>query len=90
VLLVTTLVVTVKVAVVPPATTVTLAGTWAAAVLLDVNATTAPPAGACPLKVTVPVEETPPNTDVGFTLTALSAATGVTVTVSVAVRVTLL
>ena len=70
----TGLVVAVKVAVVAPAGTVTDAGTWAAAVLLDVNATTAPPAGAGSLSVTVPVEGLPPSTDAGFTLTELSAA----------------
>ena len=42
----TGLVVAVKVAVLAPANTVTDAGTWAAAVLLDVNVTTAPPTGA--------------------------------------------
>jgi hypothetical protein len=89
VLLATALVVTVNVAVVAPAATVTDAGTWATAGLLDVNATTAPPVGAGLSKVTVPVEETPPSTDVGFTLTALSAATGA-VTVRVAFRVVLL
>ena len=39
--------------------------------LLD-NVTTAPPAGARPFKVTVPVEDVPPITDVGLTLTALA------------------
>ncbi|MCK7490004.1 MAG: hypothetical protein MZU79_07120 [Anaerotruncus sp.] len=53
---VTGLVVAAKVAAVAPAGTVTVAGTWAAAVLLDVSVTTAPPAGAGPLSVTVPVE----------------------------------
>ena len=61
----TTLVLTVKVAPVAPAETVTLAGTLAAALLLE-SATCAPPAGAAPLKVTVPVEEFPPVTLVGF------------------------
>jgi hypothetical protein len=42
----TGLVAAVKVAVVAPAGTVTVAGTWAAAVWLDVNATAAPPVGA--------------------------------------------
>ena len=82
----TGLVVAVKAAVVAPAGTVTDAGTCAAAVLLDVNATTAPPVGAGLSKVTVPVDDTPPSTVAGLTLTALSAATGaVTVSKTVAV-----
>src|SRR2546429_7566447 len=63
---VTTLVLTVKVALVAPAGTVTLEGTVAAAVLLLESATCAPPAGAAPLSVTVPVEEFPPATLGGF------------------------
>jgi len=62
----------VKVAVVAFAATVTLAGTCAAAVLLLDRVTAAPPAGAGPLRVTVPVELTPPMTDVGLTPTELS------------------
>jgi hypothetical protein len=62
----TPLVLTVNVALVAPAATVTLAGTWAAAVLLLESATCAPPVGAGPLRVTVPVEEFPPTTLVGF------------------------
>jgi hypothetical protein len=62
----TALVLTVNVAVVVPAATVTLDGTWATAVLLLESATVAPPAGAAPLSVTVPVEEFPPVTLVGF------------------------
>jgi hypothetical protein len=89
VLEVTGLVVAVNVAVVAPASTVTVAGTWAAAVLLEVKLTTTPPVGAGLSKVTVPVDDTPPSTVAGFTLTELSAATGA-VTVSVVVRVTLL
>jgi hypothetical protein len=85
----TVLVVAVKVAVVAPAATVTDAGTWAAAVLLEVKLTTAPPVGAGLFKVKVPVEDTPPSTEVGFTLTPVRAAAGA-VTVSVAVRLTLL
>ena len=61
----TTLVLTVNVALVAPATTVTLEGTRAAPLLLE-SATVAPPAGAAPLSVTVPVEEFPPVTLVGF------------------------
>ena len=64
----TGVVVTVNVALVAPAATVTFAGTCAAAVLLLVSATAAPPAGAAPLKVTVPVEEIPPVTLDGLKL----------------------
>lgn len=80
----TPLVVTVKVADVALAGTVTLAGTLAAAVLLLDRVTTAPPAGAGPVKVAVPVEDVPPITDVGFTLMALRVGA---VTVNVVVRV---
>ena len=69
VLLATTLVLTVKVAVVAPAATVTLAGTVAAAVLPLLKVTVAPPVGAAPFRVTVPVEDVPPVTDVGLKLT---------------------
>jgi len=62
-----------KVAVVALGATVTLAGTCAAVVSLLVSVTTAPPAGAGPLMVTVPVDEPPPCTDAGLTLTAVSA-----------------
>ena len=66
--LATALVVTVKVAVVAPAATVTLAGTVAAALLLD-KLTVSPPVGAALPKVTVPVDEVPPVTEVGFSVT---------------------
>ncbi len=66
----TALVLTANVAVVAPAATVTLEGTVAATVLLLESATVAPPAGAAPLSVTVPVEEFPPVTLVGFTESA--------------------
>jgi hypothetical protein len=85
----TGLVVTEKVAVVAPAATVTDAGTWAAAVLELVSVTTAPPVGAGPESVTVPVEGLLPTTEVGLTLTPLRAAVA-GVTVNVAVRLTLL
>ena len=62
----TALVVTVNMAVVDPAETVTLAGTCAAVVLLLDRETVAPPVGAAPLSVTVPVDEVPPVTLVGF------------------------
>src|SRR5467141_4536210 len=62
----TALVVTVNVALVAPAPTVTLDRTLATVVLLLESVTCAPPAGAGPLSVTVPVEEFPPVTLVGF------------------------
>src|SRR6266446_3389425 len=62
----TALVLTVNVALLAPAATVTLEGTLAAVVLLLASTTCAPPAGAGPLSVTVPVEEFPPVTLVGF------------------------
>ena len=63
----TTLVVTENVALVAPAATVTLAGTWATVVLLLESTTCAPPVGAGPLSVTMPVEEFPPVTLAGLT-----------------------
>ena len=78
----------VNVAVVAPAATVTLTGTVAAAVLLLDSATTAPPAGAAALNVTVPVDAVPPVRLVGFTLTD-TRVTGTGFTVSVAVCVPL-
>ncbi len=86
----TVLVVAVKLAVDAPAATVTDAGTWAAGVFELVRATTAPPVGAGLSKVTVPVEDVPPKTEVGLTLTVLKAAAAGAVTVRVAVRLTLL
>src|SRR3989454_8510815 len=66
---VTGLVLTVKVPLVAPAGTITLEGTVAAPVLLLESRTWAPPAGAGPLRVTVPVEDcTPPTTLVGFSV----------------------
>ncbi len=74
---VTTLVLTVKVALVAPAGTVTLEGTVAAAVLLLESATCAPPAGAAPLNVTVPVEDcVPPITLVGLSVSEESVGAG--------------
>ena len=64
----TALVLTVNVALVAPTTIVTLAGVLANAVLLLESVTCAPPVGAGPLSVTVPVDEFPPTTLVGFTV----------------------
>ena len=69
---VTAVVVTAKVAAKLPAVTLTLAGTAAAELLLD-NPINVPPAGAGPLKVTVPVDGLPPVTVVGFSDTDASA-----------------
>ena len=63
---VTSLLVMVNVPVVTPAATVTEAGTVAALLLLLVKVTTAPPAGATELSVTVPVLVKPPVTVDGF------------------------
>ncbi len=56
---------TVKVPVVDPAATVTVAGT-VALVLLELKLTLTPPVAAGPVSVTVPVEGEPPCTDVGL------------------------
>jgi hypothetical protein len=82
-------VVMVKVADVLPAGTVTEAGTVAAAVLLLWREMLAPPDGAGPVKVTVPVEGLPPVTLVGLIVrdVRLTEAGAVGVTVKVAVCV---
>ena len=72
----TALVLTVNVALVAPATTVTLAGTLAADVLLLESAICAPPAGAGPPSVTVPVDEFPPVTLVGFSVSEAKVGGG--------------
>jgi len=87
---VTGLVFAVNVALVAPAGTVTLEGTLAVPLLLE-SATCAPPAGAGPLSVTVPVEDcTPPITLVGFSVSeeSVGAGGGAGVTVSEADLVT--
>jgi len=81
---VTVLVFTGNVALVAPAGTATLEGTLAAPLLLE-SATCAPPAGAGPLNVNVPVEDcTPPITLVGFSVSEETTGSGGGVTVSVA------
>ena len=82
----TALVVTVNVALFAPAATVTLAGTRATVVLLLESTTCAPPVGAGPLRVTVPVEEFPPTKLAGFSVrdVGVGAGGGTGFTVSVA------
>jgi len=70
---VTVVVLTVNVPLVYPAMTVTLDGTVAADALLE-RLTTAPPLGAAPLRVTVPVDEDPPLTLVGLSASVDSVA----------------
>lgn len=78
----------VKLAVVAPCVTVTVPGT-VAAVLLLLSAIANPPAGAALVSVTVPCEDVPPATVVGFSDTADNdAGGGGGVTVNVVVRVT--
>ena len=79
---VTGLVLMVKVAVLAPAATRTLAGTVAAAVLLLERVTVAPPVGAGPVSVTVPVDVPPPVTVVGFNVRVDNAG-GFTVRITV-------
>jgi hypothetical protein len=78
---------TVKVALVAPAATVTLEGTLAAPVLLLESMIWAPPTGAGPLSVTVPVEELPPVTFEGLSLSEERVGGGAGVKVSEAVWV---
>jgi hypothetical protein len=79
---------TVKLALVAPAETVTAPGALAAPGLLLDSVTTAPPAGAGPVSVTVPVEFCPPATLAGFNVSEESVAAGAGATVSVAPRLT--
>src|SRR2546430_14111679 len=68
-----------------PAGTVTLEGALAVALLLE-SVTCAPPAGASPLSVTVPVDDcVPPVTLVGFNLSEETATGGADITGSVIV-----
>ena len=81
----TEMVVMVKVALVLPLGTATLAGSLAAEEL-SLKDTTIPPVGAGLVRVTVPWEVEPPDTLVGLTETELNpTATGVTVKVAVLV-----
>jgi hypothetical protein len=75
---VTVFVVTTNPTVVAPAGTVTLANTLVTAVLLLDRVTTAPPAGAGALSVTVPVADEPAGTLVGWRLSDVNVAAGVT------------
>ena len=61
-----------KLALVAPAATVTLAGTVATPVLLLDRLTTAPPLGAAALSVTVPVDELPPVTLDGLSVSEVT------------------
>ena len=66
-------VVTLNVALFDPAATVTVAGTFALETLV-VKLITAPPDGAGPLRVAVPVDGEPPTTDVGASVIDVSVA----------------
>src|SRR5947207_11043173 len=75
---------TVNVAVVAPAATVADGSTVATLRLLLVNATTAPPAGAAALSVTVPMLFAPPVTVAGFSV--IEARVAVTLVASSALE----
>ena len=77
----TAVVLTLNEAELAPADTVTVAGV-VALVLPEERLTIAPPDGAGPLRVTVPVEELPPTSEVGFKVKPVNVA-GVTVSVAV-------
>ena len=74
--------VAVKVVLMLPAGTVTLAGTVTTAVLALVSVTTVPPVGAAMFKVTVPVDGAPETTVDGFNVTDDTTNSGVTVRVA--------
>src|SRR5438132_13941480 len=78
----TVLVLTANVALVAPSATVTLEGTVATDVSLLESATCAPPDGAGPLSVTMPVEESPPVTVVGVSDSGVRVGVGGDVGVS--------
>src|SRR5260370_30870419 len=80
-------VVIVNVALLAAAGTTTLAGTCAAAASELFKVTVAPPLSAGPLNVTVPCELLPPNTLVGFTVTAATVGVAEIVSVRFAVCV---
>ncbi len=71
-----------------PAPTTTCAGTEAYAGIELLRVTTAPPAGAAEVSVTVPVAGLPPVTLAGWTVSAASAAAGAASVVNVVVFVT--
>ena len=78
---------TLKLALLWPAGTVTLAGTMAMALSLVASVTTTPPDGAAPESITVPWDESPPLTVVGLSvsedrLTAVAGAGGLIVNVA--------
>ena len=90
VVVVTVVLLTVNVAPVAPAGTVTWAGTVATPVSLLERDTVAPPLGAAALSVTAPVSEEPPVTVVGFSDKDVSFgpdAAGVTIREAVCVAV---
>ena len=76
-----------KVPVDAPAGMSSVAGTVAAAVLLLTSATDAPPAGAGPLRTTVPVAAVPPVTEAGLNVNDETIGDASTVTLVVAVVV---
>ena len=83
VVVLTDVVVTVKFALVDPAATVTLLGTLAEPLLLE-SETTDPPEGAALESVTVPCEELPPVTLLGFNVTEETVGEDAGATVKVA------
>ena len=78
----TAVVVTVKLALVAPAATVTVDGTEATDGLLLESVTATPPEGAPALSVTVPAEDWPPVTLAGFRVSEESVVPRITVSVA--------